>query len=110
MNADEQQQAAPARTYTDLKVVADELERPEHLTIGVIFDGAFVPIAQQPLGLIEQMKTRWNNLGGIQVDSGTETRVKELEDRLAAVERAQLAAAAKPKAQAKPRAKPADKT
>jgi hypothetical protein len=109
MSADEQQPAGPARTYQDLRVVADLLERDEHLTIGVIYEGAFVPIAVQPLGFIEQFKTRWNGLGGIAVDSQTEARVQVLEDRIAGLERDVIAAAAAAKAAAKPPSKPATK-
>lgn len=35
---------------TDLKVVASELERAGHVTLGVIYDGVFLPIAQHKLG------------------------------------------------------------
>lgn len=35
---------------TDLKVVASELERAGHVTIGVIYDDVFLPIAQHKLG------------------------------------------------------------
>lgn len=92
MGHDEQLQRGPHRTYTDLRVVADELERDEHLTIGVIVDGAFVPIAQHPLGSIEQMKARWNELGGTKVNAVSGTALQGLENRLANLERAALAA------------------
>lgn len=35
---------------TDLKVVASELERAGHVTIGVIYNDVFLPIAQHKLG------------------------------------------------------------
>jgi hypothetical protein len=106
MAADENVQAGPHRTYEDLRVVADYEERPEHVTIGVIIDGAFVPIAQQSAGLVEAMKQRWNDLGGTQVKSHTESSASALEDRVAALERAALAAGKKLDKPATPR-KPA---
>jgi hypothetical protein len=78
----------PAEQLTDLKVVASKLERAGHHTIGVIIDGAFVPIAQHVDGLVEAMKTRWSALGGTQVDSFVETAVTGLETRLASLEQA----------------------
>jgi len=95
MSDTDQQPLGPHRTYQDLRVVADTEERDEHLTIGVIIDGAFVPIAQQPLGLIEAMKTRWNGLGGTKVESHADAAVQQLEDRVATLERAALAAGQK---------------
>lgn len=39
-----------ADVTNDLKVVASELERAGHVTIGVIYDGVFLPIVQHKLG------------------------------------------------------------
>lgn len=39
-----------ADVTNDLKVVASELERAGHVTIGVIYNDVFLPIAQHKLG------------------------------------------------------------
>lgn len=38
---------------TELSVYASDLERDGHVTIGVMLDGAFVPIAQHKTGLLD---------------------------------------------------------
>jgi hypothetical protein len=99
----------PHRVYRDLRVVADTLEHPENLTIGVIVDGAFVPIAQHNFGAVEQMKTRWNDLGGVHVEGGDTAALAEHENRLAELERKHLALEAQVK-QLAPKKPPAAKS
>lgn len=91
--ADEQPRnhRSPGR-FKALHVVADTVERDEHLTIGVLIDGAFIPIAQHPLGYVESQKQRWNEIGGSHVDDAVGSSTQHLEDRLAKLERALIAA------------------
>lgn len=85
-------QKGPHRRYKALHVVADTVERDEHLTLGVLVDGAFIPIAQHPLGYVNSQIDRWSNLGGTLVDSQVEQMSSALETRLANLERAVMAA------------------
>jgi len=95
-----------SEAFTDLKVVASQLEREGHTTIGVILDGAFVPIAQHANGLVERMVSRWSGLGGTKVASFVESAVSGLETRLAELEQSHALLAAKVSASAPPPAAP----
>lgn len=83
-------------------VVVSKTERPGHTTIGVVIDGAFVPIAQHVDGLVEAAKQRWNELGPIVPETDTGSSVAELQNRVAELERSHQALEAKVKAGAKP--------
>lgn len=86
---------APGRSYRSVHVVADTLEHDGFVVIGAIVDGALVPIAHQDAGLVDGMKQRWNELGGVKVDDLAETAAAGLSDRVAALERGLQALQAK---------------
>ncbi|HEY4441647.1 MAG TPA: hypothetical protein VGN14_14405 [Candidatus Elarobacter sp.] len=92
MAANDNTQKSAHRSYRSLPVVVDYDEHPERVTVGVLVDGAFVPIAQHDKGAVEQMKTRWSELGGTAVEDDETVRSGALEQRVAALERAALAA------------------
>lgn len=90
--------------HNDLPIVVSLDERPGHHTFGVVYEGAFVPIAQHVDGLVEGMKQRWSELGGVTADSPERSSVGNLEDRVAELERQLLEVTAKPAA--KPATRP----
>jgi hypothetical protein len=103
MNDQAEPNLNPHRVYRDLRVVADTEEYPGHLVIGVLVDGALVPIATQPLGLVDAIKTRWSDLGGAHAEPTDSAATASLEQRVATLERAALSAG---KTLEKPPAKP----
>jgi hypothetical protein len=82
--------------HRDLPIVVKLDERPGHHTYGVVDEGAFVPIAQHVSGLVEGMKQRWSELGGVTAESDERSSVGNLEDRVAELERQVLELSAKP--------------
>lgn len=105
-------------THTALPVVASTTEREGHATFGVVFDGAFVPIAQHKLGhvaqAVEAFVGRELPVALTAADLGLEAmeeKVKELQAYIARVEQSQAdlrtELAPPAKADSKPAAKPA---
>lgn len=64
--------------YTDLQVVADDTEREGHLTIGVLVDGVFVPIAQHKTGHVAQAVAAQADLPAPVVESEHGKQIAEL--------------------------------
>lgn len=71
-------------SYDDLPVVADLDARPGHVTFGVVYDGAFVVLGQQKLGLVDLAKRQVEEIGAPEVSSPHDARLDELGKQLEA--------------------------
>lgn len=70
-------------TNSDLPVILLEGEREGHHTFGVIYDGAFVPIAQHKSGHVQAAIARFEELELPIAKSPADLRADELEEKVA---------------------------